>query len=184
MRKNAQRFKKSKSNLAQNIVSNVFIALGSNKGDRINHLRQAVLRMSNNSKITLLNKSSVYETKPFGNANQPDFLNAVIKVKTSYSLTEMIDYLKNLETELGRKESTKWGPREIDLDLLFFDEIIFKNDKVKVPHYGIQDRDFVLTPLKEIAASFFHPALKLKIQDICTDNISKTIIRKTRYKIN
>lgn len=108
--------------------------------------------MSKNSKMSLLQISSVYETKPLGNTNQSNFLNAVIKMKTSYSLVEMIDYLKNLEIELGRKESEKWGPREIDLDLLFFDDIVFENDRVKVPHYGIQDRDFVLIPLNEIAA--------------------------------
>lgn len=165
-------------------MSNVFIALGSNKGDRINYLREAALRMSKNSKMSQLQTSSVYETKPYGNVSQPNFLNAVIKMKTSYSLVEMIDYLKNLEIKLGRKESEKWGPREIDLDLLFFDDIVFENDRVKVPHYGIQDRDFVLIPLNEIAADFFHPVLKQKIQDICSDNISKTIIRKTRFRIN
>ena len=184
MRKNTRRYHKSKSTKAKHSVSNVFIALGSNKGDRINYLREAVLRLRHNSKITLLKTSSVYETKPFGDVNQPNFLNAIIKVKTSYLLTEMIDYIKNLEIELGRKESAKWGPREIDLDLLFFDDVIFENDKVKVPHYGIQDRDFVLTPLNEIAAGFFHPALKQKIQDIYRDNITKTIIRKTRFRIN
>lgn len=184
MRKNARSYHKPKSAKGANLVSDVFIALGSNKGDRINYLREAVLRIRHNSKITLSKTSSVYETKPFGNVNQHNFLNAVIKVKTSYLLTEMIDYLKNLEVELGRKESAKWGPREIDLDLLFFHDVIFENVKVKVPHYGIQDRDFVLTPLNEIAADFFHPALKQKIQDICSDNITQTIVRKTRFRIN
>jgi 2-amino-4-hydroxy-6-hydroxymethyldihydropteridine diphosphokinase len=128
--------------------------------------------------------SSVYETKPYGNKNQSDFLNAVIKVKTAYSLIRIFNYLKNIEMQLGRRETIKWGPREIDLDLLFFNDRIVKNEKLKVPHMGIQDRDFVLTPLKEIAPNFIHPVLKKKISDICMEDISQNIIRKTRIKIN
>ena len=128
--------------------------------------------------------SSVYETKPYGNKNQSDFLNAVIAVKTTYSLIKLFNYLKNIEANLGRNETKKWGPREIDLDLLFFNDRIFKNKKLTVPHAGIQDRDFVMIPLREIAPSFIHPVLKKKISDICSEDISNTIIRKTRYKLN
>ena len=169
--------KKSNSNLA-------FIALGTNKSDRINFLRQAILNLKTNSKVNLVASSSVYETKPYGNKNQSDFLNAVIAVKTTYSLIKLFNYLKNIEANLGRNETKKWGPREIDLDLLFFNDRIFKNKKLTVPHAGIQDRDFVMIPLREIAPSFIHPVLKKKISDICSEDISNTIIRKTRYKLN
>jgi len=179
--KDAAKKKKSKNNFA-------FIALGTNKGDRIAYLRKAVLMLSQSasggSKVKILNSSSVYETKPFGKVEQSNFLNAVIKVKTSYNLIELFKNLKNIETKLGRNETIKWGPREIDLDLLFFNDRIFKNEKLKVPHSGIQDRDFVLIPLREIAPNFIHPVLKKKISDICKEDISRNIIRKTRLKIN
>lgn len=161
-----------------------FIALGSNKGERISYLRQAVSNLRNNSKIDLTASSSVYETKPYGNLKQANFLNAVIKIKTSFSLAKLFVYLKQLEFKLGRVKTTKWGPREIDLDILFFNNNIIKDQNLTVPHKGIQDRDFVLVPLNEIAPNLFHPVLKQKISDICTEDICKNIIRKTRLKIN
>ena len=175
--KSVAKKKKSNNNLA-------FIALGTNKGDRINFLRQAILNLKSDSKVNLVASSSVYETKPYGNKNQSDFLNAVIEVKTTYSLIRLFNYLKNIEAKLGRNEAIKWGPREIDLDLLFFNDRIFRNVKLTVPHYGIRDRDFVLVPLREIAPGFIHPVLKKKISDICIEDISQNIIRKTRLKIN
>jgi 2-amino-4-hydroxy-6-hydroxymethyldihydropteridine diphosphokinase len=168
--------KKDNTNLA-------FIALGSNKGDRISFLRQAILHLKSDPKVQFAASSSVYETKPFGNINQSDFLNAVIEVKTTYSPIRLFYCLKNIETKLGRSETKKWGPREIDLDLLFFNDRILKNKKLRVPHVGIQDRDFVLIPLKEIAPEYVHPVLKEKISDICIENITKNIIRKTRLKL-
>ena len=183
MKKTGRKRHNSRVKKVKHLRNIVFIALGSNKGNRINYLRRAVSELTHDSKLKVVASSSVYETKPFGDVNQADFLNAVIKVKTSYLLIEMFDFLKQLEVELGRRESTKWGPREIDLDLLFFNDFIFNNEKLTVPHFGIQDRDFVLVPLKEIASEYFHPALKKKISDICIEDIPQTVIRKTRYRI-
>ncbi len=166
------------------LKNTAYIALGSNKGDRINYLREAIANISHNPKINLKNSSSVYETKPFGKNDQSNYLNAVIKINTSYGILKLFDYLKKLEIELGRKQTKRWEPREIDLDLLFFNDRIFKSLNLTVPHYGIRDRDFVLVPLKEIAPLFFHPALKKKIIDICKEDISRHIIRKTRFRIN
>ncbi len=168
----------------KSLKNTAYIALGSNKGDRINYLRQAISNISHNPKIKLKNSSSVYETKPFGKIDQSNFLNAVIEIKTSYGILELFDYLKKLEVELDRKQTKRWEPREIDLDLLFFNDRIFKSLNLTVPHYGIRDRDFVLVPLKEIAPLYFHPALKKKIIDICKEDISRHIIRKTRFRIN
>ncbi len=184
LKKTGRNYLKQLKGEDKSFLNTAFIALGSNMGDRINYIKAAIARLSQNSKIKMVNPSSVYETKPLGSENQSNFLNAVIKVRTSFELIELFDYLKKLEIELGRKKSTKWGPRKIDLDLLFFNDVIFENELVTVPHYGIEDRDFVLIPLKEIASDYFHPALKQKISDICTEDISKTIIRKTKYKIS
>ena len=106
------------------------------------------------------------------------------RLKLRMELIELFNYLKKLEVELDRKQTKRWEPREIDLDLLFFNDRIFKSLNLTVPHYGIRDRDFVLVPLKEIAPLYFHPALKKKIIDICKEDISRHIIRKTRFRIN
>ena len=184
MRKVNQNYLKPQTSKIKKFRNTAYIALGSNKGIRANYIKGAAAKMSQNPKISLQISSSFYETRPYGNKNQPEFLNAVIKVKTSYDLMTLLDYLKQLEIELGRSKTTKWGPREIDLDLLFFNDEIIKNKKLTLPHQGIKDRDFVLVPLNEIAWDYFHPALKKKISDICIKDISKNIIRKTRLKIH
>jgi len=127
--------------------------------------------------------SSIYETKPYGVKEQDNFLNAVIKISTSFNLTQLFIFLKNIEDELGRKSNTKWGPREIDLDLLFFNNIVYSDEKIIIPHKEIELRDFVLTPLCEIAPDLFHPVLNQKISDICIDEKNKTIIAKIQDKI-
>ncbi len=127
--------------------------------------------------------SSIYETKPYGVKEQDNFLNAVIKISTSSNLSQLFIFLKNIEDELGRKSNTKWGPREIDLDILFFNEIVYSDEKIIIPHKEIELRDFVLTPLCEIAPDLFHPVLNQKISDICIDEKNKTIIAKIQDKI-
>lgn len=183
MRKAGPNYSKSISQRKKGNTNLAFIALGSNRGDRISFLRQAILYLNSDPKVQLAASSSVYEAKPYGKTNQSDFLNAVIEVKTAYSPILLFHCLKNIEAKLGRSETKKWGPREIDLDLLFFNDRIFKNEKLTVPHVGIQDRDFVLIPLSEIAPGYVHPVLKEKISDICIENITKNIIRKTRLKL-
>ena len=127
--------------------------------------------------------SSIYETKPYGVKEQDNFLNAVIKISTSFNLSQLFIFLKNIEDELGSKSNNKWGPREIDLDLLFFNDIVYSDEKIIIPHKEIELRDFVLTPLCEIAPDLFHPVLNQKISDICIDEKNKTIIAKIQDKI-
>ncbi len=166
------------------MVSNIaYIGLGSNKGDKLNYLRKAVIKLNEGSASKVVKSSSVYETKPFGLKKQDNFLNAVIKLSTGKNYLELIYLLKNIEKELGRKESVRWGPREIDLDLLFFNNLIYSDDKVTIPHKGIADRDFVLDPLCEIEGELVHPALNKKICDICSGVSEKFIIRKLSAKI-
>lgn len=121
--------------------------------------------------------SSIYEAKPFGISEQDNYLNAVIKLKTSFELHDLFKFIKNIEVELGRKQTFKWGPREIDLDLLFYDEVILKDENITIPHPGIHQRDFVLIPLQEIEPGFFHPVLKRKISDISIPESEGNIIR-------
>ena len=161
----------------------VYIALGSNIGDRINYLRQAIEKLNNNENISVEEASSVYETLPYGNKDQANFYNAVIRISTGYELIELLDCLKEIEKNLGRLKKEKWGPREIDLDLLFYNHLIYSDERITVPHKEIIKRDFVLVPLCEIAPQFIHPELNKKICDICIQESEKNIIRKIPDKI-
>lgn len=169
--------KQRKTNIA-------YIALGSNVGNRLEYLRSAVKRIKEFScEESEIISSSVYETKPFGYKNQSNFLNAVIRIETSCNLIELFNFLKAVEKELGRRTNHKWGPRKIDLDILFFNDEIFSSREISVPHSGIADRDFVLVPLSEIANNFEHPVLKEKITNICSRIIPENIIERTNLKI-
>ncbi len=152
--------------------------MGSNKGEKLWYLCQAVKKLNESSGYRVVKCSSVYETKPFGYLEQENFLNAVIQVSTEKSLLDVIDNLKAIEKGLGRVASTRWGPREIDLDLLFYNNVVFSNERVTVPHKEVTNRDFVFVPLCEIAPDFIHPALNLKICDICISDSEIYIIKK------
>jgi 2-amino-4-hydroxy-6-hydroxymethyldihydropteridine diphosphokinase len=161
-----------------------YIALGSNKGDRFSHLTMAIQEIIQDKNNSIENVSSVYETLPYGYKDQGNFYNAVIKIKTSYQLMELLDFLKSIEKKIGREYSAKWGPREIDLDILFYNDLIFSNDRVTVPHKEVAKRDFVLIPLSEIAPDLNHPALNQKISDICIVESEKTVIGTIQQKLN
>jgi 7,8-dihydro-6-hydroxymethylpterin-pyrophosphokinase len=102
----------------------------------------------------------------------------VVKISTDYSLIELFHFLKNIEKELGRSKTKKWGDREIDLDILFFNDIVYSDNIISVPHTGIIHRDFVVVPLCEIEPDLVHPELKLKICDISIPDSEKCIIGK------
>ncbi len=135
-------------------------------------------KLNENGSCKVIRVSSVYETRPYGFQDQENFLNAAAKISTGYSFIELLDRLKKIESELGRIKRNKWGPREIDLDLLFFNEIVYSDERVTIPHKEITARDFVLVPLCEITPELIHPALNIKICDICIDESGHCIIRK------
>ncbi len=155
-----------------------FLALGSNIGDRELNIHNAVKEIDKQAGCKVIKSSSLYETKPFGFAEQENFYNGVIKIETELGAGELFDLIKQIENKIGRKQTFKWGPREIDIDLLFFNDEIINNDILRVPHPGIAERDFVLVPLSEIAPGYIHPELKEKISDICKAVTGKNIIRK------
>jgi 2-amino-4-hydroxy-6-hydroxymethyldihydropteridine diphosphokinase len=160
-----------------------YIALGSNKGDRFEYLTRAIQEIIQDKNNIIENVSSIYETLPYGYKDQGNFYNAVIKITTSYELLDLLDLLKSIEKKLGRENSTKWGPREIDLDILFYNDLIFSNNRITVPHKEAANRDFVLIPLSEIAPDLNHPALNQKICDICIVESEKTVIGKIQQKL-
>ena len=110
-------------------------------------------------------------------------MNAVISVETDYWLKELFRFLKSTEKELGRMSSVRWGPREIDLDLLFYGKAIYSDFELNIPHSGILERDFVIVPLGEIAPDFVIPEKEIKISQIDIDKVEKNIITKIEFKL-
>ncbi|MGB5894569.1 MAG: 2-amino-4-hydroxy-6-hydroxymethyldihydropteridine diphosphokinase, partial [Ignavibacteriaceae bacterium] len=160
-----------------------YIGIGSNKGNRTDYLISAIEIIDTDPKCKVIVVSSVYETRPFGNKNQDNFLNAVIKITTDYSPFGLYEFLKRIESKLGRQTETKWGPREIDLDILFFNDLIYSDEDITIPHKGIMDRDFVLIPLSEIEPKLIHPVVAKKISEIELPETGSNIISKSNINI-
>ncbi len=142
-----------------------YIGIGSNLGNRQENCLRAIELLQKKG-IIVIKRSSLYETEQWGVKDQPRFINMAIEIDTSLKPKELLKILKNIEKELGREKSSKWGPRIIDLDILLFDDIILNEDNLKIPHPLMQERDFVLRPLCEIAPDIYHPLLKLSMYEL------------------
>lgn len=136
----------------------IYIALGSNLGNREDNLNEALHRLRQKG-IQIIDVSDYITTKPYGVTDQPDFLNAVADVQTDKSPSELLLVLLQTEQEMGRKRLRHWGERIIDLDLLLYDDQIIDVPDLKLPHPDMQNRDFVLRPLAQIAPDVVHPVL-------------------------
>ena len=140
-------------------VHKVYIALGSNLGNKEENLNNAYsLLEENNIKIT--KKSEIIETKPYGGVPQDNFLNSVIEVSTLLNPVELMNTLLDIEKKLKRERVIRWGPRTIDLDILLYDNEIVNEDNVIIPHYDMHNREFVLESLCEINKFSYHPRLR------------------------
>lgn len=146
-------------------MSIAYIGIGSNLGDRLQNCLDAVETMGKRG-IFVKSKSSIYETEPWGGIDQPRFLNMVIEAETELSPSEILQMLKGIEQELGRRASYKWGPRSIDLDILLYDNLVVSEEGLKIPHPLMHERDFVLRPLNEIAPDAIHPVLKKSVREL------------------
>jgi 2-amino-4-hydroxy-6-hydroxymethyldihydropteridine diphosphokinase len=146
-------------------MSIVYIGIGSNLGDREKNCSRSVDLLEKNG-IVIRQESSLYETIPWGLRDQPLFLNMVIKVETELKPQELLELLKNVEIEVGREKSSRWGPRIIDLDILLYDDIALNEETLTVPHPYLHKRDFVLIPLCEIAPDVRHPVLQLTMREL------------------
>lgn len=146
-------------------MSIVYIGIGSNLGDREKNCSRSIDFLKKNG-VVVRRMSSLYETMPWGVRDQPLFLNMVIEVETELKPQEFLKLLKNVEIEVGRERSSRWGPRSIDLDILLYDDIILNEDTLIIPHPFLHKRDFVLIPLCEIAPDVKHPALQLTMCEL------------------
>lgn len=165
-------------------MAKVYLGLGSNKGDRLRFLKSALagIRKLNRTRVEAV--SSVYETEPVGNKDQSQFLNAVAVIDTALSPQELLRELKTIEQLLGRKERIRWGPREIDIDILYYDDLVVNEGPLRIPHGEVANRRFVLIPLSEIARELSDPVRKLSVVELlkfCPDTSS---VRKTKLVLS
>jgi 2-amino-4-hydroxy-6-hydroxymethyldihydropteridine diphosphokinase len=142
-----------------------YIGIGSNLGNRQKNCSRAI-EMLETRGIVVKKRSSMYETKPWGVADQPQFINMALEVDTGLEPYDLLRMLKDIERELGRRETSKWGPRIIDLDILLFDDLFLRDNSLQIPHPLMHERDFVLKPLCEIAPDKIHPLRKVKMCDL------------------
>ncbi len=149
-----------------------YIGIGTNIEPRLSRIEQAVDALKTVGKI--IRTSSIYETAPFGFTEQSDFLNAVVSLEIETEPVDLHQKLKDLEIILGRNKRERWHEREIDFDLLMFDQEIINTENLTIPHPGIPTRAFVLVPLSEIAATLFHPTLHRMIESLLSDLGSDT----------
>jgi 2-amino-4-hydroxy-6-hydroxymethyldihydropteridine diphosphokinase len=153
-------------------MSTAYIGIGSNLGTREENCERAIDLLIDKG-LTILKQSSMIETEPWGVIDQPAFINMAVSVDTTLPPETLLTLVKEIETELGRTETFRWGPRIIDLDILFYDNVVMEKPDMSIPHPHIKDRDFVLRPLAEIAPDLVHPVLKKRIKELLADYLSK-----------
>lgn len=142
-----------------------YLHLGSNKGYRTSYLSNAIKQIT--AKIgQVTDQSAIYQTEPWGKKDQDDFLNMAIKVESNLAPEDALNAAKKIETDMGSEKKEKWGPRIIDIDILYCGDLIMEKDNLVIPHPHIYERNFVLIPLMEIAGDFIDPVKEMSIEDI------------------
>ncbi len=154
-----------------------YLGLGTNIGDRRQNLKEAIFRISHNSKIKLLSSSSIYKTEPMYKKDQDYFYNSTLKIETVYEPEELLTICKKIEREMGRDfNQIKNGPRIIDIDIEYFADKIIDKEILQIPHHRIMERLFVLKPLSEIAKNFICPQSGKTIKKLLLDCPDKSYI--------
>jgi 2-amino-4-hydroxy-6-hydroxymethyldihydropteridine diphosphokinase len=144
----------------------IYLGLGSNIGNKLNYIKSAGKEISELKGTKVLRSSSVYKTEPWGIKAQDEYLNSVLEIESALTPEELLKELKKIEIVLGRKNREKWREREIDIDILFYDDMVLKNETVNIPHPEIQNRKFVLEPLCELNPGLIHPVLKCTLEKL------------------
>ena len=160
------------------MIHTAYIGIGSNLGTSGENCVEAIEKISTNDHIKIISKSSFYKTASIGDIEQDWFINSVIRVDTKLNPKELLLTLLNIESEMGRIRKEKWGPRLIDLDLLFYDNLILNQKGIILPHPEVQKRKFVLVPLNEIAGNLTHPILKKTIKTLLQELSDDAEVKK------
>jgi 2-amino-4-hydroxy-6-hydroxymethyldihydropteridine diphosphokinase len=147
-----------------NMDHTVYLSLGTNLGDRAANLKQAINSLP--PQMTVKAKSDVYETPPWGYTEQEPFLNQAVKATTYLEPELLLKHLKRLEVALGRKDTFRYGPRLIDIDILFYDDLVLESPSLVIPHPHVHERGFVLRPLMDIAPDLVHPVSGRSVREM------------------
>ncbi|MFA5405146.1 MAG: 2-amino-4-hydroxy-6-hydroxymethyldihydropteridine diphosphokinase [Ignavibacteria bacterium] len=156
----------------------IYLGLGSNIGDKLKFINSAEEKISKLYKTKVLRSSSVYKSEPWGIKTQEEFFNSVLEIDTELKPEHLLAELKKIEIVLGRKNREKWFKREIDIDILFYDNIVLKNDFINIPHPEIQNRKFVLVPLCELNPGFIHPVLNDTLENLLKNSEDNSKVKK------
>ena len=157
-------------------MNKAYLGLGSNIGNRLSYLNRALDILNSNPNINIVEKSKVYETKAWGYKNQADFLNICVEIQTTLNPKELLKECQGVEKKLNRKRLIRWGPRTIDVDILFFNDIILQEENLEIPHPRIKERAFVLIPLIDLNNT-------LKIDNISINEYLKSLTTEEREEV-
>jgi 2-amino-4-hydroxy-6-hydroxymethyldihydropteridine diphosphokinase len=145
-----------------------YLLLGSNLGERVATLHRALVALAGQAgKIVAV--SGVYETAAWGNEGQPAFLNQAVQIGTDLAPEQLLDACQRVENALGRERLEPWGPRTLDVDILFYDDLVLHSERLTIPHPRLPERLFALVPLADIATTFVHPELHKSVADLLAD---------------
>lgn len=145
-------------------MNTVYLALGTNLGDRLANIEAVLAALP--PQVLLVQRSPIYQTAPWGYPDQPDYLNLVVKGETELSPEKLLAYLKQIEVELGRRPTIRYGPRLIDIDILFYDDLVVVTPDLIIPHPSLHERPFVLVPLADLDPDLVHPFMCKTVQEL------------------
>ncbi|HEB71622.1 MAG TPA: 2-amino-4-hydroxy-6-hydroxymethyldihydropteridine diphosphokinase [Nitrospirae bacterium] len=153
----------------QVIVAVVYLSIGSNMDDPEGSVAGAIGEILKDEGVELIGQGGYYETEPQGKLDQPWFVNTAVALKVDFSAGAALDKIKEIENKMGRKRSVKWGPRKIDIDIIFYDDLIVDTADLKIPHPLAAERRFVLRPLKDIDPDLTHPQLGKTVSELLNE---------------
>lgn len=138
-------------------MARIYIAVGGNLGDPVQTVCGAIATLTQSAPLAAVTSSSCYRSKPMGPQDQPDYVNAVVAADTDLQPLAVLDFLQTIESEFGRQRQRHWGERTLDLDLLLYANLTYHDERLTLPHPGLETRDFVVVPLHEIAPDLVLP---------------------------
>lgn len=162
-------------------MERVLISLGSNLGNRLQYLQRALEEIEKVDQTRVKAVSSVYEAEPVGLREQPEFLNAAVELRSNLQPLELFRALKEIERKLGRTQTIRWGPREIDIDIIYFGQRVVQEPELSIPHSEVTNRKFVLIPLSEIDREYLDPLRKCSVRELLAGCKDLSGLEKTAF---
>lgn len=151
----------------------VYLGVGSNIGDKMGYIKLALCKLEECGYIKEIKCSSLIETEPYGGVEQDVFINGAIELYTTLSQYDLLDFLHDIEKEARRERKVHWGPRTLDLDILFYDDLVMDEESLSIPHKDMENRTFVLEPLMELCPDLYNPRTKKTVKEMLDELRSK-----------